>query len=151
MVIKVQREDFDSFVEVCTLQLDKGDIGAVVTFLGLVRQNEARNLTTLELEHFPGMTERALADLEQQALSRWDIGAVLVIHRYGRLAIGENIMMVAVTSRHRTEAFQAAEFLMDHLKTDAPFWKKEHLNDGHKWVEAAASDDVKRARWRELG
>lgn len=131
------------------LNSDDGSIGAVVTFAGLVRQNAAGNLVALELEHFPGMTQRALVDLESRALSRWDIKEVLIIHRYGKLDLGEVIMMVAVTSRHRTEAFQAAEFLMDHLKTDAPFWKKEHLNEGHKWVDAIAADDAKRARWEK--
>lgn len=147
MVIKVQYEDFDPFTEVSVLQINDGYTGAVVTFTGLVRQNETGDLRALELEHFPGMTEKSLGDLEKQALTRWNISGTLIVHRFGKLALGENIMMVAVSSRHRTEAFQAAEFLMDHLKTDAPFWKKEHLGDSERWVEAIKSDDEKRARW----
>lgn len=149
MVIKVQYEDFDPFIEVSALQINDGDTGAVVTFTGLVRQNETGDLRALDLEHFPGMTEKSLGDLEKQALTRWNISGALIVHRFGKLTLGENIMMVAVSSRHRTEAFQAAEFLMDHLKTDAPFWKKEHLEDSERWVESIGSDDEKRARWQD--
>ena len=147
MAVRVQREDFDCGAEIAALTSGRTEIGAVVTFSGLVR--DSGGLASLELEHYPGMTEKALAAIEAEAVSRWELQASLVIHRYGRLAPGDRIMMVATASRHRQAAFEAAEFLMDYLKSRAPFWKKEHRVDGSTgaWVEAKDSDDAALARW----
>lgn len=121
-----------------------GDAGALVTFSGIVRGGDVAAMT---LEHYPGMTEAALAEIEAEACARWDLSASLIIHRVGRLMPGENIMMVAAASRHRKAAFEAAEFLMDYLKTRAPFWKKEETADGARWVDAREEDDAAVARW----
>jgi molybdopterin synthase catalytic subunit len=147
MSVSVQKEDFDLKQEVAALTKDNSDIGAVVAFIGLVRDKTGGTLLSMELEHYPGMTGQALAKIEQAATKRWSLNASRIIHRYGNLKTGAQIMMVATASPHRADAFEAAEFLMDYLKTDAPFWKKEHYKDGTKWVENKAADDTAKDRW----
>ena len=143
MAVRVQAEDFDLGVEAAALR-GAGDAGALVTFSGVVRGGDVSAMT---LEHYPGMTEAALAEIEAEAQERWPLTATLIIHRVGRLAPGEQIMMVAAASRHRAAAFEAAEFLMDYLKTRAPFWKKEETPEGARWVDAREIDDAAAARW----
>lgn len=147
MPVRVQETDFDLGAEAAALGSD-GASGAVVTFTGHVRGDGVKAMT---LEHYPGMTENALESFEAQARERWSLTGVTVIHRIGRLLPGERIMMVGVASRHRKEAFEAAEFLMDHLKTGAPFWKKEETEAGEAWVEATEADDEAVARWAGKG
>ena len=147
MSISVQSDDFDLGAEVADLTRGNADIGAVVSFVGLVRDTTDGALLSMELEHYPGMTEQALAKIEQAATKRWSLSASRVIHRYGNLKTGAQIMMVATASPHRSDAFEAAEFLMDYLKTDAPFWKKEHFKEGAKWVASKAADDAAKDRW----
>jgi molybdopterin synthase catalytic subunit len=146
MAIRVQREDFDLGTELAALRAGRADIGALVSFTGLVR-SEAGDVGGMELEHYPGMTEKALAGIEAEAQTRWPLQASLVIHRYGVLAPGEQIMMVATASAHRQAAFAAAEFLMDYLKSRAPFWKKEHWAQGAAWVDAREEDTAALERW----
>ncbi len=122
--------------------------GAVVTFTGLVREVVDTQLTHLTLEHYPGMTERALNDIGHQAMARWPLGKIIIIHRIGTLGLNENIVFVGVASGHRKQAFAAAEFLMDYLKTRAPFWKKEHTSVGTSWVAAKDSDQTAASRWQ---
>jgi molybdopterin synthase catalytic subunit len=150
MAVRVQREAFDVGAEVARLTAGRADIGAVVTFTGLVREeNEGRAVSAIVLEHYPGMTEEELARVEAEAQTRWQLQASLIIHRYGKLEPGEGIVLVVTLSQHRQAAFAAAEFLMDYLKTSAPFWKKEAGADGGgRWVEARDSDDVALERWR---
>ena len=143
MSVRVQREAFDLGAELAGF--GRG-AGAVVTFSGLVR-DEGGRLVALEIEHYPGMTEKAIAAMMDQAMVRWNLADALVIHRYGRLAGGEAIMMVATAAAHRAEAFAAAEFLMDYLKSRAPFWKKELGADGEAWVAAKADDEAALKRW----
>lgn len=138
-MIRVQTQDFDIGAEIANLTRGRTDIGAVVTFSGIVRDVE------LELEHYPGMTERELERIEHEAHARWRLQASLIIHRVGKLAPGDNIVLVVTASAHRGDAFQAAEFLMDYLKTRAPFWKRE----GEHWVEARESDDEAAKRWKK--
>ncbi len=145
MAVRVQTEDFDLGAEAAALRGD-GEAGALVTFSGIVRGG-ADDVAAMTLEHYPGMTEAALEEIEAEACARWDLSASLIIHRVGRLAPGENIMMVAAASRHRKAAFEAAEFLMDYLKTRAPFWKKEETPEGARWVDAREADDDAAARW----
>ncbi|HVL20134.1 MAG TPA: molybdenum cofactor biosynthesis protein MoaE [Amaricoccus sp.] len=145
MAIRVQREDFDPGAEIAALTAGRTDVGAVVTFSGLVR--DTGGLASLELEHYPGMAEKALAAIEAEAAARWSLQASLVIHRYGRLVPGERIMMVATAARHRQAAFEAAEFLMDYLKSRAPFWKKESGAEGSRWVAATEEDTAALDRW----
>jgi molybdopterin synthase catalytic subunit len=147
MTISVQQDDFDLGFEVAALTKNNIDIGAVVTFVGLVRDKTGGTLLSMELEHYPGMTEQALTEIEQAATKRWSLNASRVIHRYGNLKTGEQIMMVATASPHRKDAFEAAEYLMDYLKTDAPFWKKEHFKDSANWVDNKAIDDAAKDRW----
>ncbi|HET9067537.1 MAG TPA: molybdenum cofactor biosynthesis protein MoaE [Amaricoccus sp.] len=147
MAVRVQREDFDLGAELALLRAGRSDIGALVSFSGLVR--DAGGLETMELEHYPGMTEKALAAIEAEARARWPLADCLIVHRYGRLSPGEQIMMVATASAHREAAFAAAEFLMDYLKSRAPFWKKEAGAEGARWVEAQAADEAALARWRD--
>ncbi|MEM8851085.1 MAG: molybdopterin synthase catalytic subunit MoaE [Pseudomonadota bacterium] len=143
--IVVTPDDFDLGVE--AQRLESGpDTGAVVTFTGRVR-DVSGGLKHMEIEHYPGMTERALTDIAHQAASRWPLSAVTIIHRHGPLAPGDRIMMVATASRHRDAAFQAAEFLMDYLKSRAPFWKKEVTEDGTNWVAARDTDEDALTRW----
>lgn len=143
MRIAVQPEPFD---QAEALRGFGGTAGAIVTFTGIVRDDTGR-MQALELEHYPGMTERAITAIAGKAQARWSLSDVLVIHRYGRLAVGEQIMMVATAARHRREAFEAAEFLMDFLKSRAPFWKKEIGPDGQSWVAAKDSDEDALRRW----
>ncbi len=148
-MIRVQLEDFDVGQEVRALTAGRTDIGAIVTFTGTVR-GEAKGgaIVAMTLEHYPGMTETELARVETEASARWPLQASLVIHRYGRLLPGDNIVLVVTASAHRHAAFEAAEFLMDYLKSRAPFWKKEEATDGSgSWVDARDSDDAAVARW----
>lgn len=147
-VVRVQTEDFDIAGEIAALRGRDTRIGAVAAFIGLVRDlNDASAVSTLTLEHYPGMTEKALIGIVDEAKSRWDIYDALVIHRVGTLKPADQIVFVAVSSAHRGEAFAACEFIMDYLKTRAPFWKKEQTPAGERWVEARASDDEAAARW----
>ena len=146
-MIRVQREDFDVGQEINRFSNDKHDIGAVCTFLGLVRDLPGDRIKTMTLDYYPGMTEKELSKIEAEARTRWPLTDCAIIHRYGTLEPGDRIVMVATASPHRQAAFQSCEFLMDYLKTRAPFWKKEDTGDGEKWVEARASDDVAADRW----
>ena len=149
MPVSVQREDFDIAAETARLTAGDPDIGAVVSFTGLVRQmTGAGPITAMELEHYPGMTEAALAGIVAEAEARWPLQGVRVIHRYGSLRPGDRIVLVLTASRHRQAAFEAAEFLMDYLKTQAPFWKKEDHGGETRWVDARDSDDSAAARWK---
>lgn len=148
MRIQVQSEAFDLGAEVDAMRRGRTDIGAIASFVGLARDmNEGSGVAAMTLEHYPGMTEKALAALVDEACSRWTLLDVTVIHRVGRLLPGDPIVLVAVAASHRGEAFAACEFVMDYLKTRAPFWKKEETPDGERWVEARASDDAAAARW----
>jgi molybdopterin synthase catalytic subunit len=148
--VRVQQEDFDLSAEVARLRAGDPRVGAVVTFVGTVRDlNEGAKVAELELEHYPGMTERALQDIVEQARARWPLYGALVVHRIGPMQPMEQIVLVAVSSAHRGEAFAACEFIMDYLKTEAPFWKKEQTPDGARWVDARVSDDAARARWAD--
>lgn len=150
MKILVQSEAFDLGAEVAALSQGRTDIGAIASFVGLARDmNDGSGVQAMTLEHYPGMTEKALARLVEEARSRWTLLDVTVIHRVGRLLPGDSIVLVVVASRHRGEAFAACEYLMDALKTRAPFWKKEETQEGERWVEARASDDAAAARWIE--
>ncbi len=147
MRIVVQQTGFDPGEELNRFGAQGCGIGAVVSFTGLVRDNEAGDLEVMEIEHYPGMTNAALTKIASQAQERWSLGDVLVIHRYGRLAPGEQIMMVATSAPHRRDAFEAADFLMDFLKSRAPFWKKEITRDGADWVAAKDADEDALKRW----
>ena len=150
MRVSVQREDFDIAAETARLTESDPEIGAVVSFTGLVRRTtDAGPITAMELEHYPGMTERALEEIATDAERRWPLQGLRIIHRYGPLEPGARIVLVLTASRHRQAAFEAAEFLMDYLKTRAPFWKKEDHGGGSRWVDARDSDDSAAARWRE--
>lgn len=146
--VSIQREDFSVADEIEALTRGRADIGAVVTFTGLCR-DEGGRLSALELEHYPGMAEEELGRLCAAAQERWPLQGLTVIHRYGAMRPGESIVLVVAASAHRRDAFEAASFLMDYLKTKAPFWKREHLSDGTTggWVEAAAADDAAAERW----
>jgi molybdopterin synthase catalytic subunit len=148
-VVRVQAGDFDIADEIAALTAGRTDIGAVVTFSGLCR-DEAGRLSALELEHYPGMAEGEIARIAAEAAGRWALQGLTVIHRFGRIAPGENIVLVAAAASHRQAAFEAADFLMDYLKSRAPFWKKEHGVDGSEggWVEARDSDEQAVTRWR---
>ena len=148
MPVRVQREDFDIGAELAALRAGRDDIGALVSFSGLVRGTaKGQPIAGMELEHYPGMTEKALAGIEAQAVERWSLQASLIVHRYGLLHPGEQIMMVATAAPHRGDAFAAAEFLMDYLKSRAPFWKKEATPDGGRWVDARDTDEDALRRW----
>jgi molybdopterin synthase catalytic subunit len=146
--IRIQREDFDVAAEIAALTGGRADVGAVVTFSGLCR-DEQGTLSTLELEHYPGMAEAEIGRIAAEAAGRWPLQGLTVIHRHGKIAPGENIVLVVAASTHRQAAFEAANFLMDYLKSRAPFWKKEHLVDGSEggWVEAKEADDEAAGRW----
>jgi molybdopterin synthase catalytic subunit len=146
MTVRVQAAPFDLGAEAAALVSGRADAGALVTFSGLVR-DEAGTLAAMEIEHYPGMTERAIAAIEAEAVRRWNLAASLVIHRHGRLLPGEPIMMVATAAPHRADAFAAAEFLMDYLKSRAPFWKKEITQGGTSWVAAKDGDEAALGRW----
>jgi len=146
--VRIQTEDFDLSQEVQTLRSGIADIGAVCVFVGTVRdRNDGDDVSTLELEHYPGMTEKSIEQMLNEAQQRFDIISAKVIHRVGILNPLDQIVLVAVTSAHRGQSFQACEFLMDYLKTQAPFWKKEATPQGHRWVDARVSDDQALQRW----
>jgi len=146
--VNIQTEDFDLSRETLALREADGGIGAVVSFVGTVRDaSDGQPVTAMELEHYPGMTEAAIEAMIEQAFVRFDIRGARVIHRVGKLAARDQIVLVLVASRHRAQAFQACEFLMDYLKTQAPFWKKEFTPDGAHWVDARVADDEALARW----
>ncbi|MEP7181278.1 MAG: molybdopterin synthase catalytic subunit MoaE [Betaproteobacteria bacterium] len=148
MPVRVQTTDFDVSAELAALRGADPRVGAVAAFIGTVRDvNDAASVATMTLEHYPGMTEKALAGIVDEAKSRWDIIDALVIHRVGELKPTDQIVLVGVTGAHRGEAFAACEFIIDYLKTRAPFWKKEVTPDGTRWVEPRASDDDAAARW----
>ena len=148
-MVRIQGADFDSGAEIANLRRNNPAIGAIASFIGLVRDvNAGDRVSELTLEHYPGMTEKALDNIVAEAKSRWDVIDVLVIHRVGVLRPTDQIVLVIVTGAHRGEAFAACEFLMDYLKTQAPFWKKERTPDGSRWVEARSSDDAAAERWR---
>jgi molybdopterin synthase catalytic subunit len=148
MPVRIQTGDFDVAREIAALRGGDARVGAVAAFVGLVRDiNDAAAVSTLTLEHYPGMTEKALARIVDEAKSRWNVYDALVIHRVGELKPTDQIVLVVVTGAHRGEAFAACEFIMDYLKTRAPFWKKEQTPAGERWVEARASDDDAAARW----
>ena len=149
MEIRVQREDFDAGAEARALSAGRADVGAVVSFVGLCR-DEGGRLAALEIEHYPGMAEAEIARVVEEAKGRWPLLGLRVIHRFGRLAPGDQIVMVATASSHRGAAFAAAEFLMDYMKTRAPFWKRARGVDGslEGWVEAKDADDASADRWR---
>jgi len=148
VAVRVQTADFDLGAELAALRAGRTDIGALVAFTGLVRDRAGdAAISGLELEHYPGMTEKALAAIEAEAHRRWPLRASLIVHRVGSMAPGEQIMMVATASAHRQAAFEAAEFLMDYLKSRAPFWKREATPEGGRWVDARAGDEDALARW----
>jgi len=148
ITVRVQEADFSLEDEYHAVIEGNAGAGAVVSFVGLVRDfNDGRNVTGLKLEHYPGMTEKALNDIVQQASQRWQLQAATVIHRVGQLSLAEQIVLVVVASAHRGDAFDACEFIMDYLKTKAPFWKKETTEDGELWVEAKSADQDKADKW----
>jgi molybdopterin synthase catalytic subunit len=149
MSVRVQEADFDLNAELTALRAGDPRIGALASFVGLVRDiNDGAGVSEMTLEHYPGMTEKALAAIVDEAKARWDIYGALVIHRVGPLKPCDQIVLVAVTSAHRGEAFAACEFIMDYLKTRAPFWKRETTPDGARWVDARETDDSAAARWQ---
>ena len=149
MPVRVQQEDFDVSREFASLRAGNRSVGAVVAFIGTVRDvNENAAVATMTLEHYPGMTEKALVAIIDAAKSRWDIIDALIIHRVGALAPSDQIVLVGVSGAHRGEAFAACEFIIDYLKTRAPLWKKEDTAEGARWVEARATDDAAAARWQ---
>jgi molybdopterin synthase catalytic subunit len=145
--IRVQHEDFDAAAEAANLARGRTDIGAVVTFTGICRGSDKGDVVAMTLEHYPGMAEAEIARHVEAAEQRWPLKGVTVIHRYGRILPGENIVLVVIAAAHRGEAFAAAEFLMDYLKTNAPFWKHEERASGAGWVDAKDIDDAAAARW----
>ena len=147
MRILVQAEPFDQAAEIAAFGQDHDNVGAVVTFTGIVRNSDAGDLTCMQIEHYPGMTEKALTQIAEQAQSRWELNDVLVTHRHGELRPGDQIMMVATAARHRRAAFEAADFLMDYLKSRAPFWKREMTSEGAEWVAAKDEDEDALSRW----
>ena len=150
MPIRIQEKDFDISTEIAGLRKGDPRVGAVVSFLGAVRDmNDGSQVKGMTLEHYPGMTEKALQEILEQAKTRWDIYQTLVIHRVGPLLPEDQIVLVVVTSAHRGEAFAACEFIMDYLKTAAPFWKKEDTPEGARWVDARTTDDAAMERWNK--
>jgi len=148
MPVRIQEADFDVSAEIAALRKGDSQVGAVVTFLGTVRDmNEGSAVKEMALEHYPGMTEKSLEEIASQAKERWNIRDSLIIHRVGSMLPEDQIVLVAVTSSHRGEAFAACEFIMDYLKTAAPFWKKEQTSEGGRWVDARVTDDAAMARW----
>lgn len=148
MPVRIQEQDFDLSTEIANLRSGNGSVGAVAIFVGTVRDlNDGSAVRQMTLEHYPGMTEAALQSIIDQAKGRWDLHQALIIHRVGPLQPLDQIVLVAVTSAHRGEAFAACEFIMDYLKTQAPFWKKEDTPNGVRWVDARVSDDEALARW----
>ena len=151
-MVRVQHEEFDVNAEVARLRAANPRIGAVACFIGVVRDvNDGDTIASMTLEHYPGMTEKALAEIATQARARWQLYDVLIIHRVGELRPTEPIVLVVTTSAHRHDAFAACEFVMDYLKTEAPFWKKEATPSGERWVDARETDDAARERWSLAG
>ena len=149
-MIRIQEVDFDLSAEIANLRKGDRQVGAVLSFLGTVRDmNSGSEVHSMTLEYYPGMTEKALEAIVAQAKARWDIRNTLIIHRVGPLKPEDQIVLVVVTSAHRAEAFAACEFMMDYLKTAAPFWKKEETADGGRWVDARVADDAAMARWKK--
>lgn len=149
MSVRVQIEDFDVSREIAALRAGNPRIGAIASFIGVVRDmNEGDSVAGMTLEHYPGMTEKSVEDIISQARGRWDVMDALVIHRIGTLKPLDQIVLVVVCSAHRGDAFAACEFIMDYLKTRAPFWKKEQTNSGARWVDARATDDAAAQRWQ---
>ena len=150
MPVRVQTADFDLSAEVRALRAGRPEVGAVVTFVGTVRDmNEGASVAELELEHYPGMTEKALEDIVARACARFHLADALVVHRVGPMRPQEQIVLVVTLSAHRGEAFAACEFIMDYLKSEAPFWKKERTPEGARWVDARSSDETALKRWRQ--
>ena len=149
IVVRVQQEDFEVGAALAQLRVGKPEVGAIASFIGVVRDlNDATAVASLTLEHYPGMTERSIEAICDDACARWSLGDVLVIHRVGTLAPTDQIVLVATSSAHRGDALAACAFVMDYLKTQAPFWKKEATPSGTRWVDARASDDAALDRWR---
>ena len=149
MAVRVQTEDFDAGAEMAAMRRGNPKIGAIASFVGVVRDlNEGADVAEMTLEHYPGMTEKALGEILAEAKARWDIYDALIVHRVGTLKPTDQIVLVVVASGHRGDAFQACEFLMDYLKTRAPFWKKERTPEGGRWVDARKTDDAAADRWR---
>lgn len=149
-MIRVQEEDFDIGVETRAMRKGRTDIGGIAAFMGLVRDHASSGeVTAMTLEHYPGMTEKELARIEAEARARWPLLDILIVHRVGRLLPGDSIVLVITLSAHRDAAFQAAQFLMDYLKTQAPFWKTEETEDGRQWVAARETDDNQARRWKQ--
>jgi molybdopterin synthase catalytic subunit len=152
MTVRIQTADFDVGAEIAALRRGNPKVGAVASFVGVVRDvNDGGTVSEMTLEHYPGMTEKAIGEIISQARGRWDVLDALVIHRVGKLAPTDQIVLVVVTSAHRGDAFAACEFIMDYLKTRAPFWKKEQAGGASRWVEARATDEVAVERWRLKG
>jgi len=151
LTIRVQREDFDQATETAALTVGRTDIGAVATFTGLCR-SESETLSALELEHYPGMAEAEIKRAAEAAMGRWPVDGMTVIHRFGKIKPGQQIVLVIATSRHRDAAFDSARYVMDFLKTNAPFWKKEHRADGDEagWVDAREEDQAAKERWKPI-
>ena len=148
MIISVQTEDFDAGAELAQMRLAHPEVGALVSFVGQVRDlNDGSVVSGMHLEHYPGMTEKALAAIANKAMQRWELADALVIHRYGDLKPLDQIVLVVVASAHRQAAFAACEFIMDYLKTEAPFWKKESTPEGELWVDAKEVDEAAKSRW----
>ena len=146
-MIRIQEQPFDVGAELAALTAGRADIGALASFVGLVRDSAGEGLTAMTLEHYPGMTEKKLAEIEAEANARWRLQASLIVHRYGRMLPGEPIVLVATASEHRAAALEACAFLIDWLKTEAPFWKLEERSGGDRWVEARAADRLAATRW----
>ena len=152
MTVKIQTADFDVSAEIAVLRRGNPKVGAIASFVGVVRDvNEGEAVAEMVLEHYPGMTEKAIEEIIGQARGRWNIIDALVVHRVGLLKPADQIVLVVVTSGHRGDAFAACEFIMDYLKTRAPFWKKEQAGGGARWVEARETDDIAAERWRFKG
>jgi molybdopterin synthase catalytic subunit len=150
--VRIQHEDFDAGAEIASLRARDPRVGAVAVFVGVARdRNDGAEVSTLTLEHYPGMTERAIEEIVAQAKARWSLLDVLVVHRVGTLRPLDQIVLVAVTSSHRGDAFAACEFVMDYLKTEAPFWKREVTPEGSRWVDARESDEAAKRRWQRPG
>ena len=147
MIIRIQQEDFDLAALNRELLAGRSDVGAIASFIGLVRDLQGDSLQQMTLEHYPGMTEKALQDIAGKAQARWQVADLAIVHRVGSLTPADQIVMVSVLSAHRGDAFAACEFIMDYLKTDAPFWKKETSEHGSKWVEARKSDIFAKNKW----
>jgi len=146
--IIVQSEDFDLTTEVALAKASNANIGAIVSFVGTVRDLESKNLNTMTLEHYPGMTEKSLKSIVDKAKNKWELQSVTIIHRIGKLDVNDQIVLVITASRHRQEAFDSCNFIMDFLKTDAPFWKKESSTKSENWVKSRSQDEEKKKHWK---